>query len=81
MSNKQYDELRERLAENAHGAWSRWMTHIFSLSRETESGEVVIPIESVQRWRRQIATDYEDLPESEKQSDRNEADKIIKLLS
>ena len=32
------------------------------------------------RWRRQMRTKYEDLPEEEKKSDREEADKMIAIF-
>ena len=37
--------------------------------------------DSCERWLRQMMTDYENLPENEKESDRVEADKIIALLN
>jgi hypothetical protein len=41
-----------------------------------------IPMTSavVQRWERQIATPYEELTETEKDSDREWADKVLALL-
>jgi len=38
-------------------------------------GYTVIPHALVERWQRQMATEYEDLPEEEKDSDRAEAEK------
>lgn len=46
---------------------------LFSKCIEHDDGSLTIPAEYVQRWRRQIATVYVDLPESEKASDRKEA--------
>jgi hypothetical protein len=40
----------------------------------------IIPDWAVERWQRQIATDYADLTEEEKDSDRREADKFLALL-
>lgn len=79
------DDLRERLAEYAHTAWSGWLKYMF------EKGGVQSPIESggttwvmfpdkLIRWRRQMNTPYADLPESEKTSDRAEADKMTAIL-
>ncbi len=63
---------REALAEYAHAAWSGWMHYLFS-----KCDGSVIPPWAVERWKRQAATAYPDLPEEEKDSDRAEADKIL----
>lgn len=82
-------EAREQLAEYAHEAWSGWMKYMFEkgkLMLETTSGAkeseiiYVMPAWAVKRWSRQMETAYADLPESEKESDRAEADKIIAIM-
>jgi len=70
----------EKLAEYAHKAWSGWMQYLFEKSTENEDGTVTIPKWAVDRWKRQANTDYKDLPESEKVSDREEARKIMDTL-
>jgi hypothetical protein len=70
----------EKLSEYAHDAWSGWMEHLFSKCKENSDGSAIIPKESVERWKRQMNTLYEDLPEEEKRSDRKEADKMIKIF-
>jgi hypothetical protein len=70
----------ERLANYAHKSWSEWMKYLFSKSCHYTDGTVVIPKELVTRWTRQIKTDYPELPEDEKQSDRDEACKILQAL-
>lgn len=72
-------ETREALAEYAHEAWSGWMRYMFSKCNDWD-GVLLIPSESVARWQRQMNTPYADLPESEKASDRDEADKILALV-
>lgn len=77
---------REALAEYAHEAWSGWMKYLFGKTETSErffSGEivVVIPRWAVDRWQRQMNTPYADLPESEKESDRAEADKMLAILA
>lgn len=80
-------ELRKRLADYAHEAWSRWMEYLFDKSKhvtiptrgdEVEDG-VFIPQELVTRWVRQIKTPYKDLSEKEKESDLKEADKMMDI--
>lgn len=75
MSNE-----REELAAYAHEAWSGWMKYIFAKSKENLDGTVTIPKWANERWRRQSATLYIDMPESEKASDRNEADKMLVIM-
>ncbi len=75
------DKYREKLAEYAHKAWSGWMNYLFEKSVLNEDGTVVIPAWAVERWKRQAATSYVDLPEDEKESDRDEADSIMRALN
>ena len=70
----------DSLADYAHETWSKWMKHLFSFSTKKEDGSVVIPAESVARWERQMNTQYAELPESEKLSDREEAKKMIAIM-
>ena len=72
--------LREELAGNQHEIWSHWMKYLFSLCSVTADGSYVIPSQSVRHWMRQIDTDYADLTEKEKDSDREQADKVLKVL-
>jgi hypothetical protein len=74
------NDLREKLADLAHKQWSGWMKHLFSKSRKNDDGTVTIPAWAVERWARQMNTDYKDLPEEEKESDREEARKVIQVL-
>lgn len=73
--------LRDELANYAHESWSRWMRHLFSLSHENSNGSVTIPAHAVLRWKRQIVTAYEDLPEHTKKLDLKEADKILHICA
>lgn len=75
--------LRESLAAYAHEAWSGWMSYMLSdgcgwVGPYNE--EWCIEADKVRRWHRQMETPYADLPESEKESDREQADKILALL-
>lgn len=72
--------LIEKLAAYAHDAWTGWMKYLFSKSIINDDGTATIPKWAVDRWTRQCDTTYEDLPEEEKTSDRNEADKIISIM-
>lgn len=76
---------REPLAALSHEQWSGWMRYMFSKCyAEDWDGKphpmTYIPTHLVERWLRQMNTPYADLPESEKESDRVEADKMIAVM-
>lgn len=74
------NELIEKLADYEHERWSRWQKHVFSKCIINPDGSFTIPKEFVDRWIRQINTNYKDLSEPEKDSDREEAIKIIECI-
>lgn len=71
---------RELLADISHEIWSHWMRYMFSICIQNEDGSMKIPATRVERWKRQMDTKYNDLSESEKDSDREQADKILEVL-
>lgn len=82
------DELKEKLAELAHGQWSGWMDYMFSKcipyqpdTVQAEDGALIIPKWAADRWKRQAKTPYLDLPPAEMDSDRTEADKFLKVIN
>lgn len=64
-----YNELRERLAELEHEQWAHWTNYMLH-NMTTENAE---------RWALQVKTPYGDLSESEKNADREWADKSLKV--
>jgi hypothetical protein len=64
------DQLLEALAAYAHHAWAGWMHYM--LGNWTP--------ENLARWKRQMATDYEHLPDDEKESDRRQAIVILSTI-
>lgn len=85
---KDITAIREKLASLAHDIWSEWMEYLFSQCETTSISSPkgwkdkfsVIPGNYVRRWKRQMETKYQDLPEEEKSSDRDQADKILGIL-
>lgn len=74
---------KEKLAAIQHEIWSHWMKYMFSVCQEMpHSGGFIIPAEKVERWKRQMETDYNDLTEKEKQSDIEVVEEfgIMKLI-
>jgi hypothetical protein len=77
---------RESLAAYAHSAWTGWMVYMFSKCHTADAAptcgkELVIPAECVKRWKRQMDTNYVDLPADEQKSDLAEADKILAIIA
>jgi len=73
---------REALAALAHEQWSGWMRYLFAKTQPIGyHGAEAIPPLLVERWKRQMMTPYADLPESEQESDRKEADRVLALLA
>ena len=74
------DEIREGIAEIQHEIWAHWMTYLFSVCTDLSDGRKVIPAGLVDHWHRQVAMPYSELPETEKDSDRSQADKVMAFL-
>ena len=63
-------DIIERLAAHEHEQWAHWTRYM--LDNLTD--------ENIARWRQQIEMDYQDLSESEKESDRQWARKAIEVV-
>lgn len=74
-------EVREDLARYAHKQWSGWMEYLFEKSELNPDGTVTIPKWAVDRWKRQIETEYDDLSDMEKESDLKEADGMLNVIA
>ncbi len=77
--------MREEIATLMHDMWSGRMKYLFAKCKQQgpgmlSPGGAVIPPWAVKRWKRQMNTSYADLSEEEKDSDRQEADKVLTLL-
>lgn len=73
-------EIREKLASVQHEIWAHWMEYFHSrMTWDEDVGYIVSPVDVI-RWKRQRNTPYEQLAEHEKESDRNQADKVLALL-
>jgi len=73
-------DIIEDLADQEHDSWARWMEHLFNKSEKNKDGTVTIPKDKVDRWERQMKTDYDDLSNKEKESDKKEVRKFIKII-
>ena len=69
----------EEKADKQHQIWAHWMKYMFSqcdfelpsVLSAMENGSCIIPKEKVDRWMKQMNTDYKDLSLKEKQSDED----------
>ncbi len=80
--------MKEELSKLCHEQWSNWMKYLFSKCKDEwhpiyrfKTGNLIIPKEFVDRWTRQMNTEYKDLSEEEKESDRKEADKFLTIIN
>lgn len=72
--------LRIALADKQHQIWAHWMRYQFSCCVQNADGSLTIPSDKVERWKRQIATDYCNLSPKEQESDIEQADKIFDVI-
>jgi hypothetical protein len=79
-SSTQEGQFLEQVADLCHEQWVGWMEYLFSKTSKNPDGTRTIPAWAVSRWQRQMSTLYADLSEPEKDSDRAEADRFIKLF-
>ena len=75
------EEFIEKGADIEHARWSSWQKYLHSLCSKNDDGTLTIPAWQVERAERQIATDYVDLTEKEKESDRKEVRTYLPMLS
>jgi hypothetical protein len=73
--------LIEQLAAVEHERWSHWQRYMHEQCREESDGSLTIPAEFVRRWERQMRTDYADLSETEKQSDREQVLRYLPIIA
>ncbi len=73
-------EKIERLAEYAHDAYSSYMAYFLKRLDQDDDGNLIIPKSYAQNLRTLIATGYNELPEDDKQGDREEAEKMLEIV-
>ncbi len=72
------EKLRETLADELHEIWAHWMKYQFTRMQYSNNGEWVILDADMKKWTKQAHTPYSKLNENEKNSDRDQADRLIK---
>ena len=78
---KTLEGLIEQLAAKEHERWTHWQEYLHEqCSPHGTNGALLIPAELVSRWKKQIATPYSDLTESEKESDRQQVRRYLAII-
>ncbi|KKN66522.1 hypothetical protein LCGC14_0470560 [marine sediment metagenome] len=74
-------ELFEKLAAVQHDIWASWQRWVHENKMTEDSfGDLTVQRVEYKRWQRQIKTPYDDLTESEKDSDREQVRKFWDLI-
>ncbi len=69
----------ESMANVVHQVWASWMDYMFTKGWSLQDGGFKIDSKSVKRWKRQMNTPYDHLPEDEKQSARDIARRYLNI--
>lgn len=69
-----------KLADVQHEIWSHWMKYLFEVSTQNDDGTVTISADKVKTWQRQMVTSYADLSDKEKESDIEQAEKVLAVI-
>ncbi|RYE42525.1 MAG: hypothetical protein EOP24_32330 [Hyphomicrobiales bacterium] len=77
----QSPELMEQLAAVEHERWSHWQRYLHSKCEVGSDGSLRIPPNLAQRWTVQMGTSYGDLPDDQKESDRDQVRKYLPVIA
>ncbi len=77
---KVLDSIVELLSAIEHERWSKWQRYLHSKGIKQDDGSMLIPSEYVSRWERQMSTHYDELPEQEKESDREQVRNYLGVI-
>lgn len=75
------ESLIEELAAIEHRRWSHWQAFMHAQANRQPDGSLVLTPDLVKKWDRQIATDYAELSEPEKESDREQVRQYLPLIA
>ena len=70
------DGLTEELASIEHERWSHWQRYMHGKGKRQQDGSLTLPANLVAQWERQMATEYVDLNDEEKESDREQVRRV-----
>ena len=73
--------LIEELAAVEHVRWAHWQKYVHDQCDRLPDGRLAIPAELVRRWEKQIETLYAQLSDQEKDSDREQVERVLPILA
>lgn len=74
---RRLDTAIDRLAAIEHERWAHWQCYMHEAGERLADGRLVLPSDQVSRWERQIATPFDRLTETEKESDREQVRRYL----
>ena len=75
------NNLLEPLAAVEHDRWAHWQRYMHSKGMAQPDGSLLLPADLIARWEKQIRTNYADLTEEERESDREQVRKYLPLIA
>jgi hypothetical protein len=75
------EALVEKLAAIEHERWSDWQRYVHEKGEKRPDGSLLLPSEQVQHWDILMATDYSNLSESSKESDREQVRRYLPVIA
>lgn len=79
--NELLGEVIETLAAIEHERWCHWQRYLHSKCLRQPDGSLLLPMELVTRWEKQINTEYAKLTDHEKESDREQVRKYLPIIT
>lgn len=74
-------QLLEELAAIEHQRWGHWQLYLHKQCEPLDDGSLRIPAHLVRQWTRQATTNYANLTEQEKSSDREQVRRYLPTIS
>ncbi len=79
-TSKTLEDFIEKAADIEHARWSHWQSWVHQNCIKGTNGSLIITPKNVERWEKQINTQYKNLSEMEKEADRAEVRSYIPLI-
>ena len=81
IAETKLEEAVDELAAVEHERWAHWQRYMHDKGERRSDGSLVLPAELVERWEKQIATPYVELSEAERDSDREQVRRYVRLVA
>jgi hypothetical protein len=74
-------QLIEELAGVEHERWAHWQRYLHAQCEPGPDGSLTIPPDLVRRWTEQMRTPYRELPDRDKDSDREQVHRYLPTIA